>query len=289
MLAGLALTGAAVMARQGGLAATQEPARSPEHSWTTAKRRPTSDSADQPGEKAAAADPAIAEIDELRTRLIQAAKRDWTTTLEEFQANRASLDRIYQASRRLMSAEEDGRRSVADQAAASAHADRMREVARIENSKPSRTESLVSQVAAYAAEAELWRAQASARYRATAKAAISRRQARPHAETMIAKGAQAEAGSQESPRPGQDPRSQQIIARLGDLVPMKFVEETPLEDIIKHIRQATKSSDMPSGIPIYVDPIGLSEADKTLTSTVRGNRPGRSSTPSNAATGTRST
>ena len=50
---------------------------------------------------------------------------------------------------------------------------------------------------------------------------------------------------------------------------MKFTEETPLEDIIKHIRESTKSSDMPSGIPIYVDPIGLSEADKTMTSTVR--------------------
>jgi RNA polymerase sigma factor (sigma-70 family) len=265
---GLALTGAAVMARQPGAPRPKVPARARalvDNRQTTAD----SESADRPGEKAAASDPASAEVDELRTRLIQAAKRDWTTTLEEFQANKTSLDRIYQASRRLMSAEEDGRRSVADQAAASAHADRMRELARIENSKPSRTESLVSQVAAYSAEAELWRAQASARYRATSKAAISSSAGAPTRGNGDREGAEAEFGPHELPRQGQDPRSQQIIAKLGDLVPMKFLEETPLEDVIKHIRQATKSSDMPSGIPIYVDTVALREADKTLTSTVR--------------------
>ena len=266
---GLMLTGAVVMARQPAAPRPKAPARA----QTLVDNRQTaaeSESADHPGEKSAAADPASAEIDELRTRLIQTAKRDWTTALEEFQANKASLDRIYQASTRLMSAEQDGRRSVADQAAASAHADRMREVARIENSKPSRTESLVSQVAAYAAEADLWRAQASARFRATAKAAISSSPGEPARANDDREGAQADARPHESPRPGQDPRSQQIIARLGDLVPMKFMEERPLEDVIKHIRQATKSSDMPSGIPIYIDPIGLQEAEKTPKSTVRG-------------------
>jgi RNA polymerase sigma factor (sigma-70 family) len=264
---GLALTGAAVMARQPSSPRPKGPARAQalvDNRQTVAE----SESPDGPGEKAAAPDPESKEVDELRTRLIQAAKRDWTTTLEEFQANKAPLDRIYQASRRLMSAEEDGRRSVADQAAASAHADRMRELARIENSKPSRTESLVSQVAAYAAEAELWRAQASARYRTTAKSAISSTPGETTRGNGDREGGHGEAAPNESPRPGQDPRSQQIIARLGDLVPMKFVDETPLEDVIKHIRQATKSSDMPSGIPIYVDPIGLQKSEKTLTSTV---------------------
>ena len=50
---------------------------------------------------------------------------------------------------------------------------------------------------------------------------------------------------------------------------MKFTDETPLEDVIKHIKDSTKSSDMPSGIPIYIDPIGLSEADKTMASPIR--------------------
>jgi hypothetical protein len=55
---------------------------------------------------------------------------------------------------------------------------------------------------------------------------------------------------------------------LNQPVPMHFNEETPLEDVLKYIKQATSGKDG-KGIPIYVDPIGLSEADKTMTSTVR--------------------
>jgi hypothetical protein len=59
-----------------------------------------------------------------------------------------------------------------------------------------------------------------------------------------------------------------ITAALNWPVPMHFVEETPLEDILKWIEQATAGADG-KGIPVYVDPIGLSEADKTMTSTIR--------------------
>lgn len=43
--------------------------------------------------------------------------------------------------------------------------------------------------------------------------------------------------------------------------------ETALEDVLNHIKQALKQHSK-SGMPIYVDPIGLSEADKTMSSTV---------------------
>ena len=59
-----------------------------------------------------------------------------------------------------------------------------------------------------------------------------------------------------------------ILAALNRPVPMHFAEETPLDDVLKLIQQATAASDG-KGIPIYVDPIGLSEADKTMTSTIR--------------------
>ena len=49
---------------------------------------------------------------------------------------------------------------------------------------------------------------------------------------------------------------------------MHFNEETPLEDVLNFIKKATSRKDG-KGIPIYVDPIGLSEADKTMASTVR--------------------
>jgi hypothetical protein len=65
-----------------------------------------------------------------------------------------------------------------------------------------------------------------------------------------------------------DNKSQKILEKLNECVSMSFNEETPLEDVLKYIKQATTSSNY-SGIPIYVDPIGLQEAEKSMTSTVR--------------------
>jgi hypothetical protein len=50
-------------------------------------------------------------------------------------------------------------------------------------------------------------------------------------------------------------------------VPLPFPDETPLEDVLKSIQAATCGPDG-KRIPIYVDPIGLQEAEKTMTSTV---------------------
>ncbi len=49
---------------------------------------------------------------------------------------------------------------------------------------------------------------------------------------------------------------------------MEFNTETPLDDVLKYIKQATSSPTGP-GIPIYVDPIGLQEAERSLNSTVQ--------------------
>ena len=59
-----------------------------------------------------------------------------------------------------------------------------------------------------------------------------------------------------------------ILETLEQPVPMPFNEEIPLEDVVKHIKAATR---LPGGqsIQIYVDPIGLSEAEKTMASTIR--------------------
>jgi hypothetical protein len=51
-------------------------------------------------------------------------------------------------------------------------------------------------------------------------------------------------------------------------IPVDFTEDTPLEDVLKSIQKSLGGASG-KGIPIYVDPIGLSEADKTMTSTVR--------------------
>ena len=59
-----------------------------------------------------------------------------------------------------------------------------------------------------------------------------------------------------------------ILAKLEEPVSMSFNEDTPLEDVLKYIKQATTTSTY-WGIPIYVDPLGLQEAEKSMTSTVR--------------------
>ncbi len=62
-------------------------------------------------------------------------------------------------------------------------------------------------------------------------------------------------------------RDAQITAALERRVPMHFPDPTPLEDVLTYIRDATRR---PGGddIPIYVDPIGLSEADRTMASKI---------------------
>jgi hypothetical protein len=64
-----------------------------------------------------------------------------------------------------------------------------------------------------------------------------------------------------------DAKTKQILEKLDQPVPMPYANDTPLEDVLKYIKQATQGPN-DSGIPIYVDPLGLQEADKTMTSTV---------------------
>jgi len=68
--------------------------------------------------------------------------------------------------------------------------------------------------------------------------------------------------------PGEtDPRDLLIKAKLEEPISMSFANETPLDDILKYIRAATKGS-FDSGIPIYVDPAGLRRAGQTTSSVV---------------------
>jgi hypothetical protein len=64
-----------------------------------------------------------------------------------------------------------------------------------------------------------------------------------------------------------DPQTKVILARLQEKIDLTF-EKTPLEDVLTHIKQATSKGKDGKGIPIYVDPLGLQEADKTLTTPI---------------------
>jgi hypothetical protein len=54
---------------------------------------------------------------------------------------------------------------------------------------------------------------------------------------------------------------------FGQGVSMSFANETPLEDVLKYIKSATQGP-KDNGIPIYVDPVGLDEAETTMNSPV---------------------
>ncbi|HMB06498.1 MAG TPA: hypothetical protein VKP69_22530 [Isosphaeraceae bacterium] len=64
-----------------------------------------------------------------------------------------------------------------------------------------------------------------------------------------------------------DPKTKSILAKLEEPISMAFPNETPLEDVLKYIKSATQGPN-DTGIPIYVDPVGLNEAEKTMTSPV---------------------
>ncbi|MDR3636935.1 MAG: hypothetical protein P4L84_24225 [Isosphaeraceae bacterium] len=65
-----------------------------------------------------------------------------------------------------------------------------------------------------------------------------------------------------------DPKTKGILAKLDEPVSMSFANETPLEDVLKYIRSATQGPN-DAGIPIYVDPVGLQEAEKALQSPIQ--------------------
>ena len=65
-----------------------------------------------------------------------------------------------------------------------------------------------------------------------------------------------------------DPRSRMILEKLNEPISMSFANETPLDDVLKYIKQATTTKTY-SGIPIYVDPYGLQEAERSLNSTIQ--------------------
>jgi hypothetical protein len=46
-------------------------------------------------------------------------------------------------------------------------------------------------------------------------------------------------------------------------IPMHFSEQTPLEELLRYVKEATADASG-KGIPIYVDPLGLSEAERTM-------------------------
>ena len=60
-----------------------------------------------------------------------------------------------------------------------------------------------------------------------------------------------------------------ILARLDDPITISFPYQTPLGVVVRDIKNSTNKGGNAPGIPIYVDPPGLRELGKSLTSTVK--------------------
>jgi hypothetical protein len=57
--------------------------------------------------------------------------------------------------------------------------------------------------------------------------------------------------------------------KLHEKIPMLFPTDTSLANVVKYLEKATTDKvDFPEGVPIYVDPQGLQDVDKTLADTI---------------------
>jgi hypothetical protein len=61
--------------------------------------------------------------------------------------------------------------------------------------------------------------------------------------------------------------NERVLKALERPIPMRFPRPTSLEDVLSYIKKATTNPDQPA-IPIYVDPLGLQEAERSLGSPV---------------------
>lgn len=190
--------------------------------------------------------------EDLYRELVEAARGAYLASAEEMRAGRGSLLRVYQASRQILDAQRNEAKSPEETSRAiEAHIDRIRSLEnRFELGSTDRAEAV-----AILAEAQLWLAQAK-------DAGKEVREARKPSPTKPDDFVPAP-GS----KPGKDVRSRTVLMKLDMPVAMSFPNETPLEDVLKYLKQAT-TGPADAGIPIYVDPLGLQKANIAMTSGV---------------------
>ncbi len=253
LVCGLAFTGVGVMARQNARAKNQEtlPAMKPLAVSSLSPRNPPQYRPENVAGPKAYAKDELPNVADLRNELFKAARQEWEQAHKEYLGTNSGLERAYQASKRLMDAQEAVAISPDEKATpVEGQFERMRELARTQHGNPSSSDVQLAQVRAYAAEAELWLAQANT------------------SSSDKEKEKESSAGPGINDGRAKDVKSQQILAKLDEPISMSFNAETPLEDVLKYVKQATITKTY-SGIPIYVDPFGLQEAEKSMTSTVR--------------------
>ena len=243
---GLLLTGAGVLARvQAGGQEPQPP--EPSETLKAGVFKPASKHFENAFSKP---EPSAEQVEaQLHRELVEAARLSYLGVIDR--STRSSPERIQSASRLLMEAERDAAGSPEGRLKSfEGHLERMKELARQMNDAAGTDDASRAEARAFVAQAGLLLSEAK---RHKPPAGIT-------AESHPASSAAADG-------PGKDPRSLAILAKLEEPIAMSFPNETPLEDLLKYIKQATQGSSG-SGIPIYVDPLGLKDADKAMTSPI---------------------
>ena len=243
---GLILTGAGVLARQQGTRAKLDTIGPDGRKLGVDSRQASQPAQAPPPTTGRNPSPSRPRDEEAIYRdLIGAAREAYLATESEQKKGKSPLERVYHASRLLMESERQVAANPADKLrVVENHLERMQKLARDQRASGEVEGADSAEARAYLAEAEILLAQAKA----------------PRPSPNSPKG--------EVSGPGKDPKSQAILAKLEEPVAMSFPNETPLEDLLKYIKQVTQGSNGP-GIPIYVDPLGLQEADKTMTSPIQ--------------------
>jgi RNA polymerase sigma factor (sigma-70 family) len=247
---GVAFTSAGVLARQDSRKKPEPPtayakkAVEPGSEKTTGKADTPAPKEKGETENASALDP--------RQQLVEAARSAYRATWEAYRSGHASAEQVHDVSRRWREAQEgDSTDPDAKVLASTAQLERMRDLLRVQADRPHSP----------AKPAELARIRA---YVAEARFLVAQARIMPALKEITMEAGAIEGG--ELGR-GKDPKSLQILAKLEEPISMSFANETPLDDVLKYIKQATTTPTF-SGIPIYVDPKGLQEAERSLNSTV---------------------
>jgi hypothetical protein len=227
------------------------------------------------------------ELEALLQKRLEAARKRWEALKAFEEAGTVNLDRLLEASERLAQA----------QSALASNREERIEAAR-ENVKRLRAiaeQQSVKRDQGTGAEPDLTEAQESLLEAEIRLARLSRSdepqvEEEPADDEAPPEAAEADAPPEEAteaPEPmdeddppsvdegdayqpgGEDARSQLILGHLAKPVALPFPNETPLQDVITYLKEESKSKELPNGLPIYVDPVGLQDAERTIQSPIQ--------------------
>lgn len=66
-----------------------------------------------------------------------------------------------------------------------------------------------------------------------------------------------------------DRGTESILDGLDELAPLAIPDGSTLEGVLKLLKNKSKTASLPTGFPIYVDPVGLQEAEQTMRSPIK--------------------